>query len=278
MNAIHISSSAPALAKGRTFAVEDFDLYCGALSALCWRKFNGSITLCCDSVSAEYYRRIGFEALWDSVEVNVPDDLEGVNPLMFWAAGKLFALRQVSAPVVMLDTDFIAWKEISFGREIIAAHRENISDDIYPPVSSFNAGNHILPPFSETVLPLNTAFLYVPDEDFKEFYTSQAIAFMKSAADSDDFLKNMVFAEQRMAAMCADYTGTPVRTLLDKDNLFFPQDSYTHLWGAKQAMRDNPPLRMDFINRCRERLLRDFPDYGFIAETIDALPPSGQLT
>lgn len=272
MRAIHISSAAPAFAKGRkSFAVEDFDLYCGVLSALCWRKYNGEITLCCDSVSANYYRSIGLEAVWNSIEENVPDDLDGINPLMFWAGGKLFALRETPAPAVMLDTDFIVWEKLEFGSEIIAAHRENIADDIYPPISYFATRGHIIPDFSETVLPLNTAFLYIPDNDFKEFYTSQAIGFMKSAQDSDDFLKNMVFAEQRMVAMCADYTGTPVRTLLDKDNLFFPQDSFTHLWGAKQAMRDKPMLRADFIRRCRERLLRDFPDYAYAADIIDRI-------
>lgn len=272
MNAIHIASSAPAFAKGKTaVAVEDFDLYCTALSALCWRKFNGNITLCCDSRYAEYYRTIGFTDIWNGINVCVADDLEGINPLMFWAGGKLLALRAVNAPVVMLDTDFIVWKEMEFGRELIAAHRENISDGIYPPLDFFRAGNHIIPDFNENALPLNTAFLYVPDNDFKEFYTSQAVSFMKSAADCDDYLKYMVFAEQRLVAMCADYTGTPVKTLLDKDNLFFPQSGFTHLWGAKQAMRDHSELRGEFLWKCRRRLTGEFPEYAYIADIIDGL-------
>ncbi len=272
MNAIHIASSAPAFAKGaKTLAVEDFDLYCTALSALCWRKFNGEITLCCDSRYAEYYGKIGFTDIWNNVSVCVADDLEGIDPLMFWAGGKLLALRESAAPVVMLDTDFIVWKKLEFGAEIIAAHRENISDGIYPPLDFFRAGNHIIPDFSETVLPLNTAFLYIPDNDFKDFYTGQAIAFMKSAEKCGDYLKYMVFAEQRLAAMCADYTRTPVRTLLDTDNLFYPQNSFTHLWGAKQAMRDHPELRGDFLRKCRNRLLSEFPEYTYIAGIIDTL-------
>ena len=270
MNAIHIASSAPAFAKGKTaVAVEDFDLYCAVLSALCWRKFNGDITLCCDSRFAEYYRSLGITDIWNSINVCIADDLEGINPLMFWAGGKLLALREVTAPVVMIDTDFIVWKKLEFGRELIAAHRENISDGIYPHLDFFNVGNHVIPDFSETVLPLNTAFLYLPDNDLKEFYTGQAIAFMKSAADCGDYLKYMVFAEQRLIAMCADYTGTPVKTLLDKDELFFPQGDFTHLWGAKQAMRDHPELRGDFLERCRRRLHSEFPEYAYICEIID---------
>lgn len=274
MNAIHIASFAPARAKGKnTPKVESFDLYCTALSALMWRRLNGKITLCCDNAFAEYYDKIGLCGLWDEVKVCVADDLEGINPKMFWAGGKLLALREVSAPVAMVDTDFIVWKKLDFTGEnencVIAAHRENISDDIYPPLSFFRTHGHIIPAFSEEVLPLNTAFLYVPDNDFKEFYTSQAISFMKSAADCDDYLKYMVFAEQRLVAMCADYTNIPVKTLLDKDRLFFPQDDFTHLWGAKQAMRDNPALHEDFLAKCRSRLLAEFPERTDIVEIID---------
>lgn len=272
MNAIHIASFAPARAKGKQSPrVESFDLYCTALSALMWRKLNGKITMCCDNAFAEYYDKLGITDIWDELKVCVADDLEGINPKMFWAGGKLLALREVSAPVAMVDTDFIVWKKLDFEGEnyLIAAHRENISEGIYPPLSFFRTHGHILPDFSEEVLPLNTAFLYVPDNDFKEFYTSQAISFMKSAVDCDDFLKYMVFAEQRLVAMCADYTGTPVKTLLDKDRLFFPQDDFTHLWGAKQAMRDHPELRGDFLRKCRERLISEFPEYSYIAEIID---------
>lgn len=271
MNAIHIQSFAPAAAKGKASpSVEDFDLYCTALSALQWRKNGGTITMCCDSAFAEYYRRIGITDIWNSVSVCVADDMEGIDPLMFWAGAKLLALRDVQAPVAMIDTDFIMWNLPRFGEELIAAHREDISDGIYPPLSFFKTRGHILPDFSEDVLPLNTAFLYVPDNDFKEFYTSQAIAFMKSAVKCGDYLKYMVFAEQRIAAMCAEYTGTPVKTLLDKDVLFRPQSDFTHLWGAKQAMRDHPELRGDFLEKCRRRLIGDFPEYAYIAAAIEA--------
>ena len=270
MEAIHIVSTAPHFAKnGGAFFTEDFDLYCTVLSALCWRKYNGNITLCTDTAGERYWRETGLCGIWNGVRVCVPDDLEGVDPEMFWAGGKLFALRETSAPCVMIDTDFIVWKPLSFGSELIAAHHEEIYPDIYPPFEYFRLKDHILPDLSREVLPVNTAFLYLPDNDFKEFYVSQAIAFMKSAVSCGERLKYMVFAEQRMAAMCAEYTGTPVRTLLDKNSLFFPQDGFTHLWGAKQAMRDNPVLRADFCRRCADRIRDEFPEYAYTADIIE---------
>lgn len=269
MNAIHILSTAPARARGREYRAEDFDLYCMALSALTWRRHNGRIALCTDSEGAALCREAGLAALWDEVRACVADDLEGIDPEMFWAGGKLLALRDTPAPVVMLDTDFIVWKPLAFGGSVIAAHREELSEEVYPPLSYFSARGHIIPELDESVLPLNTAFLYLPNDDLREFYTAQAIAFMKSAQRCGETLRYMVFAEQRMAAMCAEYTRTPVETLLDHRSLFCPQDDFTHLWGAKQQMRERPELRAELVAHCRRRLLRDFPEYGFIAQAID---------
>ncbi len=268
MDAFHIISTAPFFAKNNgAFALEDFDLFCAVISALEWRR-DGRIFLYCDRAAAEYIRSAGLESVWDGLRDTVPGDLEGIDPEMFWAAGKLLALRQMPAPCVMLDTDMIIWEKPKFGSELIAAHREELNPDIYPPPEYFSAPGHSIPDFSREVLPLNTAFLYMPDNSLKELYTSQAIAFMKSAASCGDRLKYMVFAEQRMAAMCAEYTGTPVKTLLEKELLFFPQNRYTHLWGAKQQMREHTELREEFIGRCAARLLCDFPDWAWTIDRI----------
>lgn len=269
MDAFHIISTAPYFAKNSgAFALEDFDLYCAVISALTWRRDGSRIFLCSDRIGGDYIRNAGLSEVWDDICECVPEDLDGIDPEMFWAAGKILAMRSMRAPCVMIDTDFIVWNKPQFGKEIIAAHREDIKPDIYPPAEYFSAKGHIVPDFNWEVLPLNTAFFYVPDEDYKEFYTSQAIAFMKSAERCGERLKYMVFAEQRMAAMCAEYTGTLVRTLMEKDFLFFPQDSFTHLWGAKQVMRDHPELRAQFISRCEQRIRRDFPEWAW---TIDAV-------
>lgn len=271
MNAFHIISTAPYFARNDgAFALEDFDLYCGVLSALVWKRDGSRISLYCDKAGGDYFRNAGLAELYDEVIDTVPADLEGINPEMFWAGGKLLALREVAAPCVMLDTDLIVWNKPTFGQEIIAAHREDLKPDIYPPFEFFSAPGHIIPNFNREVLPINTAFLYIPDEDFKQFYTSQAIAFMKSAENCGDRLRYMVFAEQRMAAMCADYLGIKVKTLLNKDFLYFPQDNYTHLWGAKQQMREQPELRRDFILRCVSRIERDFPQYRWTIDRITA--------
>ena len=273
MRAIHIISTAPFFAKNPsgTYRLDKFELYSAALSALNWRRMGGEIDLIVDTEAEKYIASLGISSLWNAVKRLIPDDLEGIDPKMFWAAGKLFALREAEAPVAMIDTDFILWKmpELPENR-IVAAHRENLTPSVYPPLDYFAFKR----PFSmqgmnEAVLPMNTAFLYLPDESFKQYYVSKSIAFMKSAVSCDDYLCYMVFAEQRLLSICAEELKVGSQVLMDKDELFFPRDDYTHIWGAKQVMRKDAGSMNDFCQRARERIKRDYPDYAYIIPLIE---------
>ena len=273
MRAIHIISTAPFFAKnpGGTYRLDKFELYSAALSALNWRRMGSEIDLITDTEGEKYITSLGIPTLWNTVKRLVPDDLEGIDPKMFWAAGKLFALREVEAPVAMIDTDFILWKMPDLPENrIVAAHRENLTPSVYPPLDYFAFKR----PFSmkgmnDAVLPMNTAFLYLPDESFKQYYVNKAIAFMKSAVSCDDYLCYMVFAEQRLLSICAEELKVGSQVLMDKDELFFPRDDYTHIWGAKQVMRKDAGSLNDFCQRARDRIKRDFCDYDFIIPLIE---------
>lgn len=150
------------------------------------------------------FSALGINDIWNDIKVVIPDDLDGIDPVMFWAGGKLIALQQFSAPCAMIDTDFIVWEDPPFEDKIIAAHEEDLMPSVYPDVSSFRLKGKVLDEgLDYTTLPLNTAFLYIPDEDFKQYYTSRSIAFMKSAVYGGDYLTYMVFAEQRLLPMLA---------------------------------------------------------------------------
>ncbi len=273
MKGIHIISTAPFYAKNPNGAyfMNKFELYTLVLSALSWKKLGNEIFLAADKKGVNYVEGLGLIDIWDGIENVIPDDLEGINPKMFWAAGKLFALREISAPLAMIDLDFILWKMPKLPPDrIVAAHRESITPSVYPEINSFKFKR----PFStenmnEKVLPMNTAFLYLPDESFKQYYVNRSIAFMKSAADCDDYLCYMVFAEQRLLSICAEEKKIGSQVLMDKDELFFPRDDYTHIWGAKQVLRDNTQSLHDFCSRARERIKKDYSDYEYVIGKIE---------
>lgn len=278
MRGFHVNWTRPfaVRAPGMPYAIEPFELLTTALSALFWRRENGSICMVCDSRAAEYYASIGLDFLWDDgmhpLLDAMPDD---INATAFWAAGKLYAVAAMKAPCVMLDTDLICWKNIDAlldGADAAAIHREDIIPSIYPGKSAFSRSNGFdFDAFDWSVQPLNTALCSFSDDDFRRFYADTAIRFMRSAPQADDTLTYMVFAEQRLLAMCAEKAHIRIRALSDLPSLFGgAQNGYfSHVWGFKQQMRENPALYEDFCRRCAARLRRDFPAE---AEKIARIP------
>jgi len=281
MNAFHSNWTKPFALRnpGREYFIEDYDLLTTILSALEWRKHNGGIKMVSDSVGAEYYRKLGLSHIWDLGLTSSLDimDSEAIFPLSFWAAGKIFALKQQSAPCVMIDTDFIVWKSLAADTEntaLAVAHREDLYGEIYPDKPFFNmdAGYRFPGEWDWTALPCNTALLYIADGQFKEHYTSESIRFMRSLRETKNITAEMVFAEQRLLAMCAEAKGIPIKTLLDTANLH-TQTSFTHVWGFKRELHADREKRREFCVSCVSRIISDFPHEIPALEKIESLKP-----
>ncbi|MGM9612642.1 MAG: hypothetical protein ACI3XZ_03985 [Butyricicoccus sp.] len=281
MRAFHSNWTAPFFARNphAEYAVEPFELLTTALSALSWQRCGGTISMLCDSPAAAYYRACGLEELWDGgIQIVLDDIPQEINPCIFWAAGKLFALRTFGAPCVMLDTDFIVWKPLApllEGVSLAAIHREDILPDIYPDVHAFPAASGFdFSGLDWSVKPANTALSWFGDADFVEKYTARAIEFMRCCKQADNPLTYMVFAEQRLLAMLAQAQGVPLHALSDLPALFTSgQQYFTHVWGFKQQMRDNPALYAGFCKRCAARLQTDFPEWAAVLARIPSLSP-----
>lgn len=254
----------------KEYCIEPFELFTTALSALLWRKENGSIYMICDSTAQKYYETNGLAFLWDGGIYPLLDDIpEEINPTPFWAAGKLYALTAMRAPCVMIDTDFIVWRSLrpilyqadTAPFDVAAIHQEDIMPDIYPGPEAFTQTKGF--PFYDfdwTIPPLNTALSYFGNDAFRQYYTNVAIRFMRCSQTADDVLTYMVFAEQRLLAMCAAKQRRKLYRFSNLESLFNgeQQGYFTHIWGFKQQMRDTPALYEDFCIRCARRLQRDF--------------------
>ncbi len=272
MNAIHINWSKPFFLKNHgEYKIEDFELFTTILSALKWKEKNGKIKLCADETAMQYYKKNGIADIYDELEVLTVD--ECINPQMFWAAGKLFALKNQTAPIAVLDTDFIVWDEIIFDAlgDCTVIHFEELYPDVYPLYSFFNMKKtYKYPNFNEALNACNTAFFVIKSQKLIDEYTSYAIDFMNHAESVDDTLRYMVFAEQRLLNMCADKLGVEVRSFSTPERLFRTEGDgfFTHVWGMKQQMRDNAELRRSFCRRCADRIKTDFPEYSELADKI----------
>lgn len=281
MRAFHTNWTRPFFARhpGEPYTIEPFELLTTALSARLWQRENGSIALYCDSQAAAYYDTCGLSGLWDDGVHTVLDAVDAeIDPVCFWAAGKLYALRSAGAPCVMIDTDFIVWRDLSAiwaQSDLCTVHREDLAPDIYPGADAF----HLHKPFSMdaldwTVPAANTALAYFGDAAFTRRYTDTAIDFMRAASPADNVLTYMVFAEQRLLPMLAREAGLRLDSFSDLGTLFTTgQTWFTHVWGFKQQMRAHPQLYIDFCRRCAARLVRDFPADACTLSQIPALAP-----
>ena len=280
LRAFHSNWTRPFFVRGagRPYAVEPFELLTTALSALAWRRENGPIRMICDSEAERYYESLGLCFLWDEGVHPLLDAVpQDVNAMAFWAAGKLYALSAMPSPCVMIDTDFVCWKPLSplvEGLDAAAIHREDIMPDIYPGPAAFPQTHGFdFAALDWSVQPLNTALAYFGDDAFRRYYTDTAIRFIRSSPGADDVLTYMVFAEQRLLAMCAAKRQARVKALSDLPALFggAQQGYFTHIWGFKQQMRDEAALYEDFCRRCVARLRRDFPDAAARIARVPAL-------
>ncbi len=279
MNAIHVNWTKPyRIRTSLPYSVEDFELLTTILSALKWREKNGSIKMITDCTGKEFYSKTGLSDIWDGGVETVLDNIpENINPSVFWAAGKLFALKTQTSPVAIIDTDFIVWEEILFNNlpDLTVIHFEDLYSDVYPDKSYFRMKDGYI--FDDgwdwNLRACNTAFCVFKNNNLLDYYTDEAIRFMENTADDvDDTLKYMVFAEQRLLPMCAQKMDAYYTSFSSLERLFTHGENYfTHTWGMKQQMRDIPELRYDFCKRCINRIINDYPEMKDILKNIDCL-------
>lgn len=254
---IHVNWSKPYSQK--PYEIEDFELLSTILSALLWKKYNGTIKLYTDSTVKAYYKKLGMLSLWDGgVDTEVLDGIpSSINPKMYWAAGKLYAAqKEKENTFALIDTDLLVWKSLTSKetrRHVIALHPESLEDN---------------PCY-------NTAFSYYQGsknaKDFLGKYTQTAIKYMKDNNEPHaDMLSQMVFAEQRIFANCATELGLTVTTLVS-DSSRQEEAKITHIGNNKQVARENKDARKQLCKSLLEAIRKLFPEYEFSKELNNLL-------
>ena len=280
MLAFHSLWTAPVRAAGRVPTIPDYELVTMILSALQWRRWNGKIRMMTDSEGMRLLEDAGLCELWNEGPEPILDAIpREIDPRLFWAAGKLAALRAMRFPCVMLDTDLIVWEPLKDrinGSSALAAHWEPLNPAVYPPPEKFFrlAPGYSFPNDWDFTMPAaNTAFLYLADSGFAEKYTDAAFSFMRALQNRNaDPTVAMCFAEQRILPMCAAASGIPLRCLLDVQALE-QQSLITHLWGHKRVLAASREQREAYCLLCLRRILTEFPAWADVLAENRQLAP-----
>ena len=277
IDGFHSIWSAPYCQGNQTdsYWMQDYEIWTMMLSALMWRKQNGDIKLMADRRAHEYIRQLGIEHIWNLgvEEFAVP---EQVSARVFWAAGKLYALRQMKAPLVMVDLDLIIWQDIRetlLTTDICAIHREGLYPDIYPDKDFFNMSDDYTfdKDWNFEAYPVNTCMLYLSDEDFKNYYVDTATDFMEHCNEMEENLCHMVFAEQRLLAICADMKHKNVSSFFPGATDIEGQDVFTHLWGYKNMLKYDYEKRTAYNSNIKKRISMEFPEEEQTIKRLDAI-------
>lgn len=245
--------------------IANYELLTLVLSALMWQKKNGPIRLVTDSFGKDYFISRGLKNLWSGPIDSGLDALDGhVDPFLFWAAGKLYALGTMSEPGVMLDADMIVWEDISdrLKPDVTAAHAESLENPVYqnPDVFQMAQGYAYPVGWDFSISPANTAFLYIADDELRKAYVRESFDFMRALERADVHpAVTMCFAEQRILPMCAAEYGKSVSYILS-DNMY-RQKFVTHVWGYKSILANSEDARREFCAACIRKTSKLFPEW-----------------
>ena len=237
----------------------EFDFLMLFASVTLWKRNQpeAHCVLYCDSMT---YRAITFAQathLWDEIR-ELPEN-KFVDKKIFWSISKLQALREVDQPVVLMDGDFLAYRNLVhlFEDKIIVAHDEN-GKGYYPSALDkyVKQTKHIIP--RPNGMAVNCAFQYFPDPAFARSYASMSILLMEEftalgAPDSNYLL----YAEQLVLKHLLDIRKIDYETLVDevwmvKDGIFEEEKTdrgiipyedqrlwFRHYWMEKSFIRLN---------------------------------------
>ena len=279
-NAFHTLWTKPITTAGKHFEMSAAEILTMIVSALMWRKHNGSIKLYTDKAGYEFVSKHNLLELWDGgIDTHVlENNCYPIDPEVFWAAGKLMALEDTAAPCVMLDTDLIVLKPVATvlaPSAVTALHAEALAPDAYLPAHLLKKPSGYTFPdyYNWEVLPANTAFLYIRDQKFKRFYLNESKKFMfRNVEKPAEMVSQMVFAEQRLLAMCADHSRLSIDHLLT-DPFSQANDLIIHLWGFKESLRKSATLQTIFAKQLFSKVVDELSDFPLLCNYISKQYP-----
>lgn len=268
LNGYHSYWSKPRLAQGHRLSVSDYELLTMGLSVAQFRKLGYKMTLVTDSIGAQFYEQLGVTCLYDEVLTDL-DKVAGVDPNIFWAAGKLYAYELMPTPSISIDLDAVVWG-IPDGLDEhvydVGVLHEDFSDwdcyhssrELYGDLGfKSNSWNWNVIPYNVGVLWFNNDILlsmYVSlsqmfMENFTRFYTREMMTrysrgLVKKGRRARVF--EQIFAEQQLLSMVADRVGARVYkfTEIDKSIDYIKSNKYvSHLWSMKSVYRSVPEIK-----------------------------------
>lgn len=293
MRAIHAWWSKPALwnnsINDKQYIIDDKLLLPLILSALYWKKYNGTIELYTDTTTVRFFKKIGLLKLniWDYIDTEVHDNIpEQINPTMFWAANKFYVYKQLKPPFLMLDTDAFFTKTVDWPTnvDLLYAHREKCLYPHYPDPNIILKDKKLLKRFPWKSDAINASALLFNSKKLLKDYTNTATNYIEKEEHNikttlANFGNNILVVEQRLLAEIVDNNNYRSKPILNntfynyeyKKAEFVPPENeqcnakdtveyYHHVWGEKVKVYSNYQEYIKYMEKYLKYLKDDFPE------------------
>lgn len=251
------------------------------LTSLLQAKTYGSMVLITDPRGADFIENIGLTPFYDEIITGLEEIPGYVDPQIFWAAGKLYAIRLLNKCkkpirnslnyINSLDCDCIPWTLPTNLPKISCINMEKLSWAWYRSCKE-KYQDYLPSSINWQLAPGNNGIIGFRDYSDMLQYAKFSIGFIekfsKMANKSNYFDKphyiygdGMTFAEQQLLPASMQLIGETVNPLLPvRDDGYLDHNAFfTHLWTTKTLYRAFPEARIHYTNQLIRYLRKEFP-------------------
>ncbi|MBN8248568.1 MAG: hypothetical protein J0L84_14150 [Verrucomicrobia bacterium] len=291
----------PGRSAADSIELPDFEALTWLTSALEARR-HGRLRLVTDRRGLEFIGNIGLDWVYNGgISTELDAIPKGMDPGVFWSAGKLYAWASIGEPAVSLDPDAICWRPVMASAPVVVLHAEDpCSEDYRHQQSRYSAFGFEDTGWDWQAEAMNAGVLMIADVAFARHYAAESIRFMTAFSRHLEEVREaaappvglwadaMLFAEQRLLSLLLRRQRIPAAALAEYD----PRRRHVslgspclHLWGTKQFYPRCREARVAFVNHLIGHLQREFPEAADLLKRwaldrplrVEQLPPDPVL-
>lgn len=227
------------------------------LSILKWKSFGYEVVLYTDKITLEAIKKIGFDHLYDEINVDYLEDettFKNIDTEAFWALPKLLALHRevcvLGNKALMADQDVVPMSDISrmwTNTDIAVWSNKEYTETyrVYPPLYKLSVPNNYRFPkwFTGKAQPLNTGILHIKDPKILDFYIKEVLKYCTNNKNTknNSTCITMCNAEQRMIGEIVKYKDLTYSVMQPVNKGLFNRNGF-HTHGYKARVKNSNGL------------------------------------
>lgn len=254
--------------------LKDFEALTWLVGALQARR-HGQIKMLTDTRGLRFLQRTKLDWVYNGgVSTALDDTPAGINPQVFWTAGRMFAFGLMDGPFVSVDTDAILWQPLQPTAPVMALHHEDRRWASYAGNrADFGRFGFTGPGWNWRLQPVNLGIVAFPSPQVTRSFSNEALRFMSEysqwlrehpeAVDLPRTRRAPLFLDQRLLPMCMARLGLRVKTtgrLNQQKTGLAHNPRCSHLWLGKRNFLYSAAARTAYVNHLIAHTLKEFPE------------------